>query len=267
MSYMIKPDKTFASFDLVISDIRRLCRFLDIFVNVLFLLLYVHAIITSIDRPILFTVNIVLLVISLAYFIAHAFTFKGSNGRYEKIVNLHVARGVRYFKILVKLFTLGLSLYELLYVSYSDLQLIILAVTAVAFLLQVIFEIGRFLFEGYFAIIKTGIMMDLEELQATTAYKAVMKIADGVQNPKAFFAEGINNRIEALRSGKNENADAEEEKKKPRLERKIESHAERLTEAERERAAADSAAKEARAAAAVSALKESLKGIFKRKKP
>ena len=258
------PDKTFASIDLVLSDIKRLCRFLDVFVNLLFIFLYVYAIIGNLEHPILLSINILLLVISLAYFVLHAVTFWVSGNRYERIVNHHVGRAVRYFKIAVKLFTLGLSLYELLRIEYTDLKLCIFAVTAAAFFMQVIFEIGRFLFEKYVAVIKAGIMMDIEEFKASSAGKTILKVADGVKNPRAFLAEELSSSIQRIRLGKA--AEAEEvptPKKLSKTARKIEARALRLQDEKAQKAQEEARESKARTENAFALLKENVTALFK----
>ncbi len=262
------PDHTLAAFDMVLSHIKKLCRAIDVAVSTFFIFLYIYSIFTNLENPILLAINSILLVVSLSFFVLHAIGFTNKSKAYDRVVNHHIGRAVRYFKMLLKLFTLGLSAYELCAVHYSDLKLIFLIVAAVAFLAQILFEILRFLAERYFTILKTGISMDVDELKASPAVKTIEKIVDTAKNPTASIAEAITKTIRTRLDG--EPTEGASEKKEDKWELKIKKHTTEMAaekSIEREiRNAEEKASKKERSDSAIRELGESLKDFFSRSK-
>ncbi len=200
-SFFPNVGHTISAIELVKQHLQKLCRMIDVIVNVIFILLYVYSIYSNLDHPILLRINIALFSISLVFFVLHAIGFHSKSKAYATVVNRHIGRAVRYLKMMIKLFTLGLSAYELMHVSYSDLSLIFLIVTSVAFLGQIAFEILRRLAEMYFDILKSGIEMDIREIKESEATKTILKAADVIQNPKASIAEAITRSLKSKAEG------------------------------------------------------------------
>ncbi len=191
-SHPFKLDKTLASCNIVIDSLKRLCYGIDIAVQILFMALYSYSIYTNLNNVILLIINAVLLGVSFIYFIVHLIL--SSKGRAKK-VKAKIRQVIKYVKLGIRVFAIGLAIYELLGASYTDIKLITTLFTAVGFLIQCIFEILKHLTERYIDIIVTGVKMDVDEFMDSPLIAGVSKMVDTVKNPKSVLLETINGKF------------------------------------------------------------------------
>ncbi len=265
-SHPFRLDKTGAALNIVGNNLAKTSRVIDIIVQIVFIALYSYSIYAYRNYGVLLGVNIFLLAISLVYFIFHVIAISAKNKKFKKVVKNKIKKSIVYTKLIIKMFTIGLSIYEVTKVAYTDLKLIMLIVAVVLFFVQIIFEAIKLLIEKYTKIIWQGIQMDYEELKNSTAYKTITKVVDTCQNPVAVLVESVNKPLKAVlkRTEKIENQPQalEHEAEPNKTQRKIYQKADELEEIREQKKQINEQKKTSRIIDAVEQFKNTVKKVI-----
>lgn len=184
----LKFDKTLAALFKIKSDFKRFSIVSDIVLQIIFIILYGYSIYTNLSNTFLLVIYSILLGLGILYFI---FTLYTLNKAINKHIKKNIQRGYRYSKLFIRLFTVGLSVYELLNYETTDLNKILTAITVISFVLQIGIEIARVLIDRYIDLIVTGFRMDVEELKQSKIGKAV----DAIAHPKESIIDVLNGKL------------------------------------------------------------------------
>ena len=119
-------------------------------------------------------VNIVLLAISVAYFVFFLITTKCGRqpgGAKAKIVQKTGKRVYKYCKLFIKIYPLALTIYGLYQTTekVSFLALLLICFMIIGWILQIVFEVFGAIFSNRFALIMDGVKADVEEIKRPVA--------------------------------------------------------------------------------------------------
>ena len=119
-------------------------------------------------------VNIVLLAISVAYFVFFLITTKCGRqpgGAKAKIVQKTGKRVYKYCKLFIKIYPLALTIYGLYQTTekVSFFALLLICFMMIGWILQIVFEVFGAIFSNRFALIMDGVKADVEEIKRPVA--------------------------------------------------------------------------------------------------
>lgn len=177
---------TFGVIDKIASDINKAFQAYEILIQLIFIGYYSYNVYRNENLP-LFIVNIVLLVLCSIYLILYLVTlFK--KGAYEKVVKKKIHPFLMDFKILVRLFTIGLSIYSYVRFGSASIDLVFIIVAAAGLVLQVFFRLFQMAFERYRKMFEVAVEMDVENIKGNP----VIKTAAAIASPKKTFFQLTN---------------------------------------------------------------------------
>ena len=153
---LLKDSNTVKALYKIKEEFSLLSRLADYILQIIFIGYYCYSIYANLENTVLLIINIVLLVFALVYFIYTMFKEKILNKKTKRTIS----RFYRYSKLLIRVFTVGLSVYTVMKFKHSDLQVIITALTVISWAIQVLIEVVRFLIDRYVDMIMEGIALD-----------------------------------------------------------------------------------------------------------
>lgn len=175
--------RTKGLFSQMVSDIRKITFWINIVVQSIFFIFYIYSIYESINKLKFLVVYSVLLLIATINFITYL-TVHVRKSKKPK----HFNRALRIIKYLTNGTMLGFNVFVLIKNGISDLNKIILVISAISLLIQVIIEFVRLFIEKYARLVTTSLEMDLGVLSKLGEVKEV----------KGNFFTLLNSPIEAL---------------------------------------------------------------------
>lgn len=174
-------ENTFGVVDKIGSDINKAFQAYEILIQLFFIGYYSYNVYRN-ENLTLFIVNLVLLALCSVYFILYlvALFKKGLYERVVKKIHLYLAG----FKILVRFFTIGLSIYLFVSFGSSSVDLVFLIVAVAGLMLQVFFRLFQMAFERYKKMFEVAVEMDVEDIKGSP----VIKTASAIASPgRTFF--------------------------------------------------------------------------------
>lgn len=153
---LLKESNTIKALFRIKEEFSLFSRIADYVLQVIFIGYYIYSIHISEKNTILLVINIVLLALAIIYFIYGLFKDKLSCRKTKRTIS----RFYRYSKLLIRVFTVGFSVYSVLKYKQSDLQVIVTALTLISWAIQVLIEVFRFLIDRYVDMIMDGIAKD-----------------------------------------------------------------------------------------------------------
>lgn len=173
--------RTFAVIDKIIRDLRIISHVFLIIVQISFLVLYGFKIFYSINDPVYLYIYIALAALSLFGFVFYLITY---NNRKKKAI-IGTKRGIRIFKYLANGLMIIMLIIEFLNKDVSDLEVIVSWISIIGFLVQLLIEFARIMFERYASLMVIALKKDTEFIE-------------DLQNPKRAIYEKINAPLEKL---------------------------------------------------------------------
>lgn len=170
-----------------VSDIKFSVRFANLCAQIFYIGYLIYALSANIGMPV---ANIVLLAISVAYFVFYVSTL-GVLTKAEKRLKSNAGHAYRWIKISLGAITLATTIYGI-YVAASDVNpiTIILATLAViAWILQVALEFVVFFFEHHMYMIMDAVAADKEAI--TQPVRAVGDFVKKVATETESAASGV----------------------------------------------------------------------------
>ncbi len=154
-------------------------------------------------------VNIALLVLSAAYLIFMVTNYIKQKNISKDAVD-KVGRAYRWSKICIKAFTLGSTLYgiHIATTRVTATAVILAALTAIAWMLSVLFELVKMVFERYYELIESAITKDLHP------YKKIANMIPGVNLESKAIDDEIERKLIGLGDGLKIKIDADKILKK-----------------------------------------------------
>lgn len=153
---LLKESNTIKALFRIKEEFSLFSRIADYVLQVIFIGYYIYSIHISEKNTILLVINIVLLALAIIYFLYGLFKDKLSCRKTKRTIS----RFYRYSKLLIRVFTVGFSVYSVLKYKQSDLQVIVTALTLISWAIQVLIEVFRFLIDRYVDMIMDGIAKD-----------------------------------------------------------------------------------------------------------
>ena len=153
-------DYTKVAFTKVINDFKKLFFVFNIVVQLVYIAYLCYATFFT-DK--FFKINLSLLAVSVIYFVVFLATRDGS--KLSKKVDTTVKRSVKWYKIIVKAFTLGVALYALVDTvnTVKPLSVVLVSLMIIGWVLQVLFELVLYFLESKVDYVITGLKRDWEE--------------------------------------------------------------------------------------------------------
>ena len=179
---MIKYTK--AAIDIMIRDIKILSNILKYLTLTLSLAYYIYALITQIGNSV---VNIVLISLIGCFLIFELITIKIDINKITKRV---IRRIYRWSKLIIKASVLAATLYSLYLTSITTngLTIVLSTLTLIFFVIQLIVELLRFLFERYKDLLLDAVKQDIDNFKEN-ASKPVENIVNATR--KIFHKEPV----------------------------------------------------------------------------
>ena len=152
-------DYTQAAFFKIIDDFKKFALIFNFVSQIFYIAYLIYAIATSNG---LLAVNIVLLCLSIAYFIF--FLIVTLREKQNKTVKAIVKKIFKYSKLAIKAVTLGITLYGLYYTSKNATlaSVMLSALMIVGWLLQIAFEVITVFVESRINLLITGLQTDFD---------------------------------------------------------------------------------------------------------
>ncbi len=112
----------------------------------------------------IFAVNLILLVLCVGYLTFYAITGRSGDKKNKKSSSRAAAHAFAISKILIRAFTLGVTLYgiHIATTNVSTVNVILAALTVIGWTLGVLFELVRIVFERYFDLVSTAVKTDVQ---------------------------------------------------------------------------------------------------------
>ena len=138
-------DYTKVAFTKVINDFKKLFFVFNIVVQLVYIAYLCYATFFT-DK--FFKINLSLLAVSVIYFVVFLATRDGS--KLSKKVDTAVKRSVKWYKIIVKAFTLGVALYALVDTvnAVKPLSVVLVSLMIIGWVMQVLFELVLYYLES-----------------------------------------------------------------------------------------------------------------------
>lgn len=145
------------------EDFKRIGFLLGLFGQLFYIAYLVYSMLTV--RGI-FIANVVLCAVSLAYLVFYIATYNKSTRNYKNAKKT-VRRAHSFFKLLIKLITLGMMLYSVYYtvLDVTVLSVVFTALSIVSFILQFVFELVRIVIENRIELLVEGIKSDVDKIK------------------------------------------------------------------------------------------------------
>lgn len=153
---------TKAAINTTVSDLKAFFYYFSVASQSIYAIYLIYAIFATAGN---LAVNIILLAVAILY-LAFYIATHGMDTKHMKRVRCITKRSYTCFKLMMKALTLGLTIYSIYATSthVTALSVILAALTAVSWLLQVIFELTVYFFESRASFIMAGIEADWERL-------------------------------------------------------------------------------------------------------
>lgn len=179
---MIKYTK--AAIDVVIRDIKILSNILKYLTIILSLAYYIYALIAQVGNSV---VNIVLISLIGCFLVFELITIKIDINKITKRV---IRRIYRWSKLIIKASVLAATLYSLYLTSLTTngLTIVLSTLTIIFFIIQLIVELLRFLFERYKDLLLDAVKQDIDNFKEN-ASKPVENIVNVTR--KIFHKEPV----------------------------------------------------------------------------
>lgn len=165
-------NRTLAVIDKILNDIQKIKRYTDLVIQIVMLIFCIYNIVVNANHTVYFVTYIVLAAISLMYHIYYVISLIEKNYKTNKVLR-HVVTTV---KLTIRLFIIGLSIYEYNTESMTDLAKILIMATCIMFLLQVVIEIISYLLDYYIKLFQTAMTQDIDDLTVNRGAKVIEKI-------------------------------------------------------------------------------------------
>ena len=153
---------TKAALNTTVEDLKRFFYFFSVASQSIYVIYLIYAIFAHAGNLI---VNIILLAVSIAYFVFYIATHGVDTKHMRRIkgITKHSYVGIKLF---MKALTLGFTIYSIYATSthVTALSVILAALTAVGWLLQVIFELTVYFFESRAKFLLAGVEADWENI-------------------------------------------------------------------------------------------------------
>lgn len=160
--------RTKGIFSQMLSDIRKITFITNIIVQTIFFIYYIFTICNSVNNIVfLITYSVLLLIATITfitYLTVHIRKIKKPKYFYRLL------RVVKYFTNGIMLF---LNIYEMIRYGISDLNKIILVISAISLIAQIVIELVRLFVEKYVRLVTTSLEMDLGILGKLGSLKEV----------------------------------------------------------------------------------------------
>lgn len=253
------------------KDLDVIQKVVDFVVQIIFLGFYAYSIYSNLNNTLLLTIYIVLLSVSLAYFIFYIVTLNNKSKIFKRKIKYKVKKSVKYTKLLTSAITLGLAVYELVNYETSDFTKILTIVSGISFGVQILIEFATMFVNKYVDLFTESIKMDYEESELIkNTVKTISKAKDIKENPLGELLAAVDIIPEKLSNKKN-NTDVDKvvdeltpEQRKTR--EKIEKYKEPIVEAIEQKKELDAQKKQEKIEKEKKELKNHLKSIFSKKK-
>ena len=153
-------DYTKAAFDKTINDFKRLDYIRQVLTQLVYIAYLIYALIAAKD---FLWANIPLLVLSVAYFV---FFLYATTGKKQSRAKDTVQTVYKYCKRLIKLFTLGVTVYGFFLTAnnVTPISLLFVALMIVGWILELVFDLIGRLFINRVNLFKAGLDADYHEL-------------------------------------------------------------------------------------------------------
>ncbi|MBR7176807.1 MAG: cell envelope integrity protein TolA [Clostridia bacterium] len=139
----------------LVQNVKKISRFVNVCVQIFFLIFYVFEIITNYGNHVRFVAYIVLLTLSMVAFIV------GFGGKSKK----KVKKVIRFCKYPINLSLIVLTLISIFNNEVSDLKIILTGITVLSFIANIATEYIRWFVEMYVKMFKTSIDLDWQIAQ------------------------------------------------------------------------------------------------------
>jgi len=202
MSEAFKFNNTKGVLNKIGSDLNKVRRIYEVFIQLIFLGYYSYNVWKH-ENIYLFIINIVLLSIFVVYFILYMITFF-KTGIYDSIIRKKVHRYLTDFKILVRLSTIGLSIFTMVHYGATTLDKVFLIGSVIGLVLQLLLRIFQVAYDKYSKMLMTAFNMDIEDIKGSALGRTVLGVKEVTTNPKATFFHIVNrglSRIDNLLHG------------------------------------------------------------------
>ena len=196
MSEAFKFNNTRGVLNKIGEAINKVIRIYEVFIQLIFISYYSYNVWKN-ENLILFIINIALLSLSCIYFILYLITFFKS-GVYDTVIRKKVHRYLTDFKILVRLFTIGLSIYSIVVYESTTIDKIFLVVSVVGLLLQLLLKIFQRAYDKYSQMLVVAFRMDVDEIKESPIGKTMMAVNDVTTAPKQTFLKVLNNGLKKV---------------------------------------------------------------------
>lgn len=252
------------------KDLDIIQKVVDFIVQIIFLGFYAYSIYSNLNNTLLLTIYIVLLSVSLAYFIFYIVTLNNKSKIFKRKIKYKVKKSVKYTKLLTSAITLGLAVYELANYETSDFTKILTIVSGISFGIQILIEFATMFINKYIDLFTESVKMDYEESELIkNTVKTISKAKDIKDNPLGELLAAVDIIPEKL-SNKRNNVEIEiEEKLTPeqiKTREKIEKYKEPIVEAIEQKKELEAQKRQEKIEKEKKELKNHLKSIFSKKK-
>lgn len=158
---LLKDSNTVKALIKIKDEVRIFSKIADYLLQIIFIGYYSYSIAINLDNNILLIINIILLSLSLVYFLYAIIRDKMFCRKTKRTIN----RFYRYSKLFIRVFTIGFSVYTIMNHKHSDLQVLITIFTVISFIIQVMIEAIRFLIDRYVDMLMDGIAKDKKYIE------------------------------------------------------------------------------------------------------
>lgn len=252
------------------KDLDIIQKVVDFIVQIIFLGFYAYSIYSNLNNTLLLTIYIILLSVSLFYFIFYIVTLNNKSKIFKKKIKYKVKKFVKYTKLLTSAITLGLAVYELINYETSDFTKILTIVSGISFGIQILIEFVTMFVNKYVDLFTESIKMDYEDSDLIkNTVKTITKAKDIKANPLGELLAAVDILPEKLSNKRNNDFKEEEIELTPeqiKTREKIEKYKEPIVESIEQKKEIETIKRKEKIEKEKKELKDHLKSIFSKKK-
>ncbi len=183
ISHPFQIDKTMAALNKIVVDVKNLRTLGNIILPLIMITYYIISIFSITQDTTFIILKSVALGLVVTNFLFDIIVF--SKAKKNKAVKKIFKRSITYLKILLRIVTVGFTIYELVTTSATDLQIISIIITLITIAIQILIEAITLYIESYMQYVNMGFEMDREEIANSWLGKAI----DKASHPKTTLME------------------------------------------------------------------------------